>query len=130
MSDALCVAVPKMDREAIWTRGVMSGRFRMFVAMNPDRKKEIIVRRVPIKNSKVIDATMMFLSFLWLFWCLYWAVYFIVAWSIPRSRMTWIKVGAVRAIPTKPYSPSCRIPATTITDMEEIIEERAIPQKR
>ena len=44
--------------------------------------------------------------------------------------MICIRVGAVRAIPMSPYSPSWRIPATISTDTEDIIEDKATPQKR
>ena len=86
--------------------------------------------RIPIKNSKVTVAVIIFLIFWGVFWCLYWAVYFIVAWSTPRLLITWIRFGADRAIPTSPYSPSFRIPATIIMDMAEISDDTATPQKR
>lgn len=53
-----------------------------------------------------------------------------VAWSIPRSLIICIRLGAVKAIPTSPYWPSSRIPATIITPSAEIMEDKATPQKR
>ena len=40
------------------------------------------------------------------------------------------RLGTVNAIPKRPYWPSSRIPATTMTPTAEIIEDTATPQKR
>ena len=116
--------------DAIWIIGIISGLLNMFVARIVESRKVVNVRIVPRVNSNIIVDFKIFFILSVLFSCLYCAMYFIVAWSIPRSLISWIRFGAVRAIANKPYSSSVRIPATIITAAAVIIDEMAIPQNR
>ena len=122
-------AFPNMVMDPIWMYGVMWGLLSS-CAIGAASMYVIIVRIVPIVNSKVIAAFRISLIFVCLFWWLYWAVYFIVAWSIPMSRMSMSRFGTVRVIPTRPYWPSSRIPATIMTPIADMMEDAATPQNR
>lgn len=60
-SDILIRAFPKMVKDAIWIRGVISGLLKICVARKPEIRYEKIERIMPIRNSKVIPASRMFL---------------------------------------------------------------------
>lgn len=57
-------------------------------------------------------------------------MYLIVDWSMPKSLISWIRLGAVKAIAKRPYSPSDRILATIITPIADIMEEATTPQNK
>ena len=118
-----------MVKDAIWIRGTMSGRLKIVVAMKPERKNEKIDNENPSRISKNTIETKTFFTFASLFSDLYWAVYFIVAQSMPQSLNIAIRLGPTKAIATSPYSDSERIPATIITPMADMIDEAARPQK-
>jgi hypothetical protein len=98
--------------------------------MKPERKKERIDSEKPRISSKKTTAAKTFFTFTSLFSDLYWAVYFIVAWSTPQSLNIATRLGPIKTIATRPYSDSERIPATIITPMVDIIDESARPQKK
>jgi len=102
---------------------------KMFVAKKPERKKDIIDNEKPRISSKTITAAKTFFTFASLFSDLYWAVYFIVAQSTPQSLNIAMRLGPIKAIATRPYSDSERIPATIITPTADMIDETARPQK-
>jgi hypothetical protein len=53
-----------------------------------------------------------------------------VAWSMPRSLIIWMRLGAIRAMANSPYSEGERIRATKMTPRADMMEEAATPQKR
>jgi len=81
----------------------------------------------PRRISKVTPAAKTFFMLAGLFYWLYWAVYFMVAWSMPKSLIIWMRLGAIRAMATKPYSEGERIRATRITPRAVMREEAATP---
>jgi len=91
-------ACAKIVKDAIWIRGLISGLLNMFAARKPERRYTVIERVRPRRISKDIAAARMFFILFGAFSWLYWAVYLIVAWSIPKSLNCWMRRGAVNAI--------------------------------
>lgn len=123
-------APAKMVKDATWIRGFMSGRWKMFVAKKPDSRKEIRESEKPRANSKSNPAARTLFTFAVLFSDLYWAVYFIMAEFTPQSLKIVMRLGAIKAIATRPYSGGDRSLATSMTPMADMIVEVANPQKR
>lgn len=73
----------KMVKDAVSIRGFMSGRWKMFVAMKLESRKQMRERDKPVASLKSSPATRMFFTFAVLFSDLYWAVYFIIAEFTP-----------------------------------------------
>ncbi len=89
----------------------------MFVAKNPDNRNEAKDKVKPIASSNSSPAARMLFTFAVLFSDLYWAVYFIIAEFTPQSVKSVIRVGAIRAIATMPYSDGERSLATIMPSM-------------
>lgn len=123
-------ACAKIVKDAIWIKGIISGRLNIFDARYAESKKVANVNVVPKVSSNITADFKMFFIFSVFFSSLYWAMNFIVAWSIPRSLISCIRFGAVKAIANKPYSFSDSIFATISTPIEVIIDEPATPQNR
>src|SRR3989337_4187738 len=123
-------APAKMANDAISINGLMSGRWKMFVARKPESKNEIKESDKPRASSKISPAIKMFFTFDGLFSELYCATYFIIAAFIPQSLNIIMRFGAVKAIVYMPYSEGDSSLATIITYTAGMIVEVARPQKR
>ena len=122
-------APARIEKEAIWIRGVMVGRWNTVFARKLERNREIIERVKPktvSKNSPEIN--MLFILAVW-FSELYWAEYLIMATFTPQSRKFWIRFGATNAMAYKPYSLGASSRATSMVPTAEIIVEVTKPQK-
>ena len=84
----------------------------------------------PIVISNIISVARTCLTLAMLFSALYWAVYFIVAWSIPKSRKVLMRLGPISTTETIPISATESVRPTIIVPSEVIIVERATPQNR
>ena len=81
-------------------------------------------------SLKSNPAARMFFTFAVLFSALYWAVYFIIAEFTPQSLKSVMRVGAIMAIATMPYSDGERSVATIMPPMADMTVEMVEPQKR
>ena len=97
-------APAKMVKDAISINGLMSGRWKMFVAKKPESKNEMKESDKPRASSKISPAIKMLFTFAGLFSELYCATYFIIAEFTPQSLNIMMRFGAVKAIAYMPYS--------------------------
>ncbi len=102
----------------------------MFVARKLDSKNEMKEREKPMTNSKSSPETRMLFTSAVLFSDLYWAVYFIIAEFTPQSLKSVMRLGAIKAIATMPYSGGDSNLAMIMTPMADMIVEMVRPQKR
>ena len=126
---AVVRAPAKTVREAIWIKGSMSGLWKMFVARNPEDRKDRRVRERPRTTSKMMPAARMFFTWVVLSSARYWAVYFIIAEFTPQSLNMVMRLGAIMATATMPYSGGERSLARSMTPMAEMTVEAAFTAK-
>jgi len=86
-------------------------------------RSSLLWREVEIVLEKIVDHAVLFSD-------LYWAVYFIIAEFTPQSVKSVIRVGAIMAIATMPYSDGERSLATIMPPIADMSVEMVEPQKR
>jgi len=119
----------KIEKEAIWIRGVMVGRWNAVVARKSESNKESTESDKPRTVSKNSPETKMLFTLAVWFSELYWAEYLIMATFTPQSLKFWMRFGATKAIAYKPYSLGASNRATSMVPTAEIMVEATNPQK-
>ena len=117
-------------RDAIPIDCCSSGLLNTFMAKKLVRRKQVMVRRAPITDSKSNpEARTLFISAV-LFSDLCWAKYLIMAKFIPQSLNKPISDGGIRAIAYNPYWSGVSNRTRSIVPSADMTLESATPKNR
>jgi hypothetical protein len=125
---AFMIPWAKIDTEAIWIKLTISGRWNKSIARKPESAKATAESTNPRAISKINPERKTFLISAVLSSARHCAVLLTMAELIPQSLKTPISVGAVKAIPYKPYKSEPSSLAMKIVPTDEITVEITRPQ--
>ena len=120
----------KTEKDAIWIREAMAGRWKTVVAKKPESAKEIIERAKPNAISKISPEMKMLLTSAALPSARYWAVNRIIAEFTPQSLNIAMRAGAVKTMAYKPYRSGPSSLAMNMVPRDEMRVEATSPHRR